>query len=70
MADVTLNDARERVALELMNKIALAEFNPQKGKNPPNPREYYIKLYEQCRSVVVGSDADRVLAKYDSPTQP
>lgn len=43
----------ERVALELMEKIASAERGSgDENYRKPNSREYYLKLYNQCHQVV------------------
>ncbi|MFV5193117.1 hypothetical protein ACMXYY_13405, partial [Acinetobacter courvalinii] len=43
----------ERVALELMEKIAFAESRTENaGFKKPNPREYYLKSYNQSHKVV------------------
>lgn len=43
----------ERVAFDLMTRIAEAEkiLGKDEGKKS-NPREYYLKLYNQCHKVV------------------
>ncbi|WP_151791767.1 hypothetical protein [Acinetobacter soli] len=43
----------ERVAFDLMSRIAEAErvTGKDEGKKD-NPREYYLKLYNQCHKVV------------------
>ena len=42
----------ERVAFDLMEKIANAEkFHNKDGEKKTNPREYYLKLYNQCLKV-------------------
>ncbi|WP_291370608.1 MULTISPECIES: hypothetical protein [unclassified Acinetobacter] len=49
----------ERVAFDLMSRIAEAE--KIKGKDEgkkDNPREYYLKLYNQCHKVVSWSGVD------------
>ncbi len=49
----------ERVALELMEKIAYSESRTENaGFKNPNPREYYLKLYNQCHKVVSWSGID------------
>ena len=49
----------ERVAFDLMSRIAEVEKatgNDEGKKN--NPREYYLKLYNQCHKVVGWSGVD------------
>ncbi|ELW77310.1 MULTISPECIES: hypothetical protein [Acinetobacter] len=49
----------ERVALELMEKIAYAESKTgDENYRKPNPREYYLKLYNQCHRVASWSGVD------------
>lgn len=45
----------ERVAFDLMEKIAQAEHAKQDNFREPNSREYYLKLYKQCHKIVSGS---------------
>ena len=49
----------ERVAFDLMEKIANAEkvFNKDHEKKT-NPREYYLKLYNQCLKVTSWSEVN------------
>lgn len=49
----------ERVAFDLMSIIAEAErvTGKNEGKKD-NPREYYLKLYNQCHKVVGWSGVD------------
>jgi hypothetical protein len=39
-----------RVAFDLMEKIAQAEYFERGNKDPENPRQYYLELYEKCRA--------------------
>lgn len=49
----------ERVALELMQIISHSESVVDKEKfRKPNPREYYLKLYNQCHRVVSWNGVD------------
>ena len=48
------NEAVERVAFDLMTKIAQEE--PKQERKEDNPREYYIRLYIQCLKAVSGED--------------
>jgi hypothetical protein len=42
-------DSRERVAYELMVRIADEEYEKNKEKwMKPDPRTYYLKLFNQC----------------------
>jgi hypothetical protein len=42
-------DSRERVAYELMVRIADEEYEHNKEKwLKPDPRTYYLKLFNQC----------------------
>ena len=54
------NEPKERVALELLAKIAEGETGLIKEKNE-KPREYYLTLYSQCLRIVSGEDVDDVL---------
>jgi hypothetical protein len=51
-------DSKYRVAFDLMLAIA-EEDGKQFGK--PDPRTYYLKLYQQCLKVVSGSSAEEAL---------
>lgn len=43
----------ERVAFDLMQKIVDAEISREKDDYlKPTPREYFLKLYNQCHKVV------------------
>lgn len=42
----------ERVAFDLMEKIAYLENATNDGYLQPNTREYFLKLYNQCHKVV------------------
>jgi len=43
----------ERVALELMEKIIYVEGKTRQADYlQPNPREYYLKLYNQCHKII------------------
>ena len=44
----------ERVAFDLMEKIAQAEHAKQDNFREPNSREYYLTLYRQCHKIVSG----------------
>ncbi|WP_312969020.1 hypothetical protein [Acinetobacter gerneri] len=49
----------ERVAYDLMEKIAFAESKIEtENFRKPNPREYYLKLYNQCHRTVSWSGVD------------
>ena len=48
----------ERVAFDLMEKIAQAEHAKQDKFREPNSREYYLKLYNQCHKIVSWSGVD------------
>ena len=49
----------ERVAFDLMEKISMAEKTySQDSEKKTNPREYYLKLYNQCLKVTSGSRVD------------
>lgn len=55
----------EFVALTLMRHIADAEKRETYGHGDhPITREWILKTYEQCLSVVRGADAKRVLEDY------
>ncbi|HEX8378313.1 MAG TPA: hypothetical protein VF602_10880 [Pedobacter sp.] len=69
MADVTQAGSRERVALDLMNRIFTTEYDPGYSARPENPREYLLKLYEQCYNVVNGGDAELAIKLYPAPKQ-
>lgn len=46
-----IDNTKERVAFELMQFIASAEYGKdERAKN--SPREYYLKLYAQCISTI------------------
>lgn len=53
------DNSKERVAFDLMARIAEAErvlgINEAKKSNP---REYYLKLYNQCHQVVSWNGVD------------
>jgi hypothetical protein len=51
-------DSKERVALDLTFRIAHTE--PDR-KVEPDPRRYYLTLYQQCLRVVNGYDVNAVL---------
>ncbi|HCM31448.1 MAG TPA: hypothetical protein DIC32_07745 [Acinetobacter radioresistens] len=56
----------ERVAFDLMEKIASLESRRDSNVFAnPNPREYYLKLYNQCHTVVnnEGINVNDVLEK-------
>jgi hypothetical protein len=54
------SDVRERVAFELMTKIAEEErANPETAPEPA--KDYYLKLYCQCLRIVSGEDVEDVL---------
>lgn len=44
-------DSKERVAFELMQHIASAEYGKDE-RSKSAPREYYLKLYAQCISTI------------------
>ena len=49
----------ERVAFDLMSRIVEAEkISGQDEDRKINPREYYLKLYNQCHKVVGYSGVD------------
>ena len=48
------DNSAERVAYDLMGRIAYAEDGNQKQES--NPRDYYLELYYQCLKTVKGSD--------------
>lgn len=49
----------ERVAFDLMEKIAYAESKRENVEFlKPNSREYYLKLYNQCLKVTSWSEVD------------
>lgn len=49
----------ERVAYDLMEKIAYSESKRENGEFlKPNSREYYLKLYNQCLKVTSWSGVD------------
>ncbi|MCH7381296.1 hypothetical protein [Acinetobacter higginsii] len=58
------DNSLERVAFDLMDKISQAEtyYNNDKFKQE-NPREYYLKLYNQCHKTVsrTSIDIDKLL---------
>jgi hypothetical protein len=51
-------DSKYRVAFDLVMAIA-EEDGKQFGK--PDPRTYYLKLYQQCLKVVSGGSAEEAL---------
>ncbi|MDQ8937048.1 hypothetical protein [Acinetobacter rudis] len=58
------DNSTERVAFDLMQKIVDAEIAYSEGKYlKPSPREYYLKLYNQCHKVVdrTSVDIDKLL---------
>ena len=49
----------ERVAFDLMEKISNAEkIHKKDSEKQTNPREYYLKLYNQCLKVTSWSGVD------------
>ncbi len=48
------DNSAERVAYDLMSRIAYAEDGNQKQES--NPRDYYLELYYQCLNTVKGRD--------------
>ena len=53
------DNSTERVAFDLMEKIAYAESKRENGEFlKPNSREYYFKLYNQCLKVTSWSGID------------
>ena len=59
-ASVSPADAKEKIAFDLMTKIAEAE-SAQAEKAPENPKDYYLKLYSHCLRIVSGEDIEDVL---------
>lgn len=59
------NDGKERVALDLMQAIAADEldFPSVKAERAEDPRQYWLRLYQQCLSVVSGAAAGDTPAK-------
>ncbi|HCQ9885965.1 TPA: hypothetical protein OMQ51_002077 [Acinetobacter baumannii] len=54
-----IDNSKERVALELMIRIAESEKVNQISVNRnTNPREYFLKLYNQCHKVVSWNGID------------
>ncbi|MGE8572938.1 MULTISPECIES: hypothetical protein [unclassified Acinetobacter] len=53
----------ERVAFDLMDRIAYLENATGEGYLKPNSREYFLKLYNQCHKVVnrTSVDIDKLL---------
>ena len=52
---IELHDSAHRVALELALEIAQAEkAHDLAAEADTNPRVYFLNLYAQCRSVVLG----------------
>ena len=49
------DNSAERVAFDLMARIAFAEDGSQKELS--NPRDYYLELYYQCLKTVKGRDS-------------
>ena len=41
----------QRVAYQLMERIADAEYYERGSKSPDKPREYYLELYRECRKL-------------------
>lgn len=48
----------ERIAFDLMVKIAQAEHSRDEDFGKPSSREYYLKLFNQCHKVVSYSNID------------
>jgi len=48
----------ERVAFDLMEKIAYLENATSEGYIQPSSREYFLKLYNQCHKVVSRTSVD------------
>lgn len=59
------NDGKERVALDLMQAIAADEldFPSVKAERAEDPRRYWLRLYQQCLSVVSGAATGDTPAK-------
>lgn len=47
------DNSAERVAFDLMSRIAYAEDGNQKQES--SPRDYYLELYHQCLKTVKGN---------------
>jgi hypothetical protein len=54
------SDVRERVAFDLMAKIAEEERANRENTREP-AKHYYLKLYCQCLRIVQGEDVEDVL---------
>jgi hypothetical protein len=52
------DDSPYRVALDLLKEI---ERKTLDADIQPNPRLFYLKLYDQCRKVVLGYNAADVI---------
>jgi hypothetical protein len=58
------NESRERVAFDLMTKIAQEEANQKKRDS--DSREYYLLLYSQCLKIVSGEDLEDIIESEES----
>ena len=54
------NDPSQKIAFDLMTKIAEAE-GTSADKKPEDPKRYYLTLYSQCLQIVSGEDVEDVL---------
>ena len=55
--------SKEKVALDLMERIAEAEYEHNKEKRlKPDPRTYYLKLFNQCiRAAMSSADVPYII---------
>lgn len=59
-AQASPSDPSQKIAFDLMTKIAEAEGANTDNK-PGDPKHYYLTLYSQCLQIVSGEDVEDVL---------
>ncbi len=60
-------DSKERVALDLLDRITNAEF---RGQRHPDNRQFYLELYGQCLAAVRGTEPAKVEPQRPAPSAP
>ncbi len=56
-------DSKERVAFDLMREIFSYESESERVQ--PDPRTYFLTLYQQCLKIVRGQSPSEVLSEPD-----